>query len=271
MKKMTMKRNIKLFKTSFIALCAILLITNFAFARDVEYKGTELDVFVSPGEPTQVQFPSKVLGGFKKKLSAISLDKKGYDLVIFATEQLTETGESMIIRLDDGRSYTLRVKKANATNKDTLVRIIDKSQSILTSSGAEIDESNNVKDPQLTFAPPTQVSGLMREMILASEFGKGAINGYRATDKYRGETVINDGAIHATIDTIFIGTNLWGYVLDVKNLLDVSQKLNPATFRLDGTRAISFEKWELSPQPLNIEEQIAKGHKTKVYIVTRAR
>ena len=266
-----MKKNINLLKTLIITTCSMLLITTNAFSRDVEYKGSELDVYVTPGEPTQVQFPSKVLGGFKKKLSAVSLDKKGYDLVIFATEQITESGESMIIRLDDGRSYTLRVKKATDSQKDTLVRVIDKSQSILTSSGAEIDDENKSNNSQLTFAPPTQISGLMREMILASEFGKGAINGYRATDKYRGETVINDGTIHATIDTIFIGTNLWGYVLDVKNLLDISQKLNPATFRLDGTRAISFEKWELAPQPLNIEEQIAKGHKTKVYIVTRAR
>lgn len=265
-----MNKNIKAYKIlSFVIFVLFITVSN-AFSRDVEYKGSELDVFVTPGEPTQVQFPSKVLGGFKKKLSAISLDKKGYDLVIFSTEQLTESGESMIIRLEDGRSYTLRVKKSTGGNKDTLVRVIDKSQSIMTSSGEEINEPKN-NDATLTFAPPTQVSGLMREMILASEFGKGAINGYRATDKYRGETVVNDGAIHATIDTIFIGTNLWGYVLDVKNLLDVSQKLNPATFRLDGTRAISFEKWELAPQPLNIEEQIAKGHKTKVYIVTKAR
>lgn len=271
-----MKKYTNLYKISLLTICSLFIVVNEflvvsdAFARDVEYRGSELDVFVAPGEPTQVQFPSKVLGGFKKKISAISLDKKGYDLVIFATEQLTETGESMIIRLDDGRSYTLRIKKASENERDTLVRVIDKSQSILTSSGEEVSDAAKSAS-SLTFAPPTKVSGLMREMVLASEFGKGSINGYRATDKYRGETVINDGAIHATIDTIFIGTNLWGYVLDVKNLLDVSQKLNPATFRLDGTRAISFEKWELSPQPLNIEEQIAKGHKTKVYIVTKAR
>ncbi len=265
-----MKRQRKLFNLNIALLSALLFITGNAFSRDVMYKGSEVDIFVTPGEPTQVQFPSKVLGGFKKKLSAISLDKKGNDLVIFATEKISNSGESMIIRLDDGRSYTLRVKKATDEEKDTLIRVIDKSQSILTSSGEEVDNESD-QGKTLGFAPPTKVSGLMREMVLASEFGKGAINGYRATDKYRGETVINDGSIHATIDTIFIGTNLWGYVLDVKNLLDVSQKLNPATFRLDGTRAISFEKWELSPQPLNIEEQIAKGHKTKVYIVTKAR
>ena len=37
----------------------------------------------------------------------------------------------------------------------------------------------------MQFAPATKVSGLMREMILYSEFGKGRINGYRATDKYK--------------------------------------------------------------------------------------
>lgn len=266
-----MKRQNILLNLTVTSLLAFFSITGEAFSRDVMYKDSEVDVFVTPGEPTQIQFPSKVLGGFKKKLSAISLDKKGNDLVIFSTEKISDSGESMIVRLDDGRSYTIRVRKSNGMdNKDTLIRIIDKSQSIITSSGEELDNDAN-KGMTSGFAPATKVSGLMREMVLASEFGKGAINGYRATDKYRGETVINDGSIHATIDTIFIGTNLWGYVLDVKNLLDVSQKLNPATFRLDGTRAVSFEKWELSPQPLNIEEQIAKGHKTKVYIVTKAR
>jgi hypothetical protein len=70
---------------------------------------------------------------------------------------------------------------------------------------------------------------------------------------------------------MFIGPNLWGYVLDTTNLLDQSQKLNPATFRIDGTRAVSASAWELAARPLNVEEQISNKHNAKVYIVTRSR
>ncbi len=132
-----------------------------AFSKDIEYKGEEVDVFVTPGEPTQVQFPSKVLGGFKKKLSAISLDKKANDLVIFATEKLSEEGESLIIRLDDGRSYTIRVKKGDEDQRNTLVRIIDKTQSILKDQG-DANEDSELNKGQMQFAPATKVSGLMR-------------------------------------------------------------------------------------------------------------
>ena len=83
-----------------------------------------------------------------------------------------------------------------------------------------------------------QVSGLMRELMLLAEFGKGSIPGYQRSDKYRGEVVLDDGALKATIDTIYIGSRYWGYVLDAQNSLDTAMKINPATFRLDGTHAI---------------------------------
>jgi hypothetical protein len=111
----------------------------------------------------------------------------------------------------------------------------------------------------------------MREMALVAEFGKGQIPGYQVSEKFKGQTVVSDGALLAKIDRIFIGANLWGYVLDTTNLLDQSQKLNPATFRIDGTRAISASNWELSARPLNVEQQVAGKHNAKVYIVTRAR
>ncbi|MCB0320345.1 MAG: hypothetical protein KDD60_05410, partial [Bdellovibrionales bacterium] len=118
---------------------------------------------------------------------------------------------------------------------------------------------------------PQSVPGFMRELILAAEFGKQKIPGYRISDQYRGETVLNDGTLRATVDKIFIGPNLWGYVIDAANELDVSQKINPASFRLDGTRAVSLTNWELSAKPMNIEQQIAGKHKTKVYVITKPR
>lgn len=239
-----------------------------AYARDVEYKGGEVNVYVNPSEPTQIQFPGEISGGFKRKLSALSLDRKDSDLVVFASEGITDSGEAIIVRLKDGRSYSVRVRRSNAANpRDALVRVEDDRTGILS----EEEEDPAYKEKKFEYAPPSQVSGLMREMMLASEFGKLNITGYRVSDRYKGEIVLNDGTVNATIDRIFIGPTLWGYVIDAQNLMEQSQKINPATFRLDGTRAVSASNWELAPKPLNIEQQVSGKDRTKIYIVTRAR
>ena len=263
-------------RASKISILAGLLIVPFiaalakdAFARDVDYKNTEVAVYVNPGEPTQIELPGKISGGFKRKLSTLSLDRKDNDLIIFASDGITEQGEAIIVRLDDGRSYSVRIRRSTAGNpRDDVVRIEDERGSILSSSD---EEDPTYKDKKFDYAPPSQVAGLMREMILAGEFGKNKVQGYRVSDRYRGETVLSDGTMKATIDQIFIGPNLWGYVIDAQNLLDQSQKINPATFRLDGTRAISANRWELSGKPINVEQQISGRDKAKIYVVTRSR
>lgn len=245
------------------------LLAQPSWARDLEYTGSEVSVYVNPGEPTQIQLPGKISGGFKRKLSTLSIDKKDGDLIVFASDGITEQGEALIVRLDDGRSYSVRVRRSSESNKrDDVIRIEDERSSIL--SGTD-EEEPAYQEKKFEYAPPNQVAGLMREMMLAAEFGKTKVQGYRVSDRYRGETVLSDGTMKATIDTIFIGSNLWGYVIDAQNLLDVSQKINPASFRLDGTRAVSANKWEVAGKPLNVEQQIASGDKAKIYIVTRPR
>src|SRR5438046_2066199 len=66
-----------------------------ALARDVDYKNGEVSVYVNPSEPTQIQFPGTISGGFKRKLSTLSLDRKDSDLIIFASEGISETGEAI--------------------------------------------------------------------------------------------------------------------------------------------------------------------------------
>ena len=254
----------------FMACLLTGLLAGEALARDVEYPGSEVDVRVTPGEPTQIQLPGEIAGGFKKKLSAVSIDRKGGDLIIFANEGISESGEAIIVRLTDSRSYSLRIKRATSDNpRDDVIKINDDRSARVMAS--EEDEFPGYKDRQFQYAPASQVSGLMREMILAGEFGKSEIAGYRVSEKYKGEVVLNDGTVEAKIDKIFIGANLWGYVLETSNLLDQTQKINPATYRLDGTRAVSAEQWELSPRPLTAEEQVSGRDKTRVYVITRAK
>jgi hypothetical protein len=252
-----------------LALGAVICNPLSAFARNVDYKGGEVGVNVNPGEPTQIKFPGTISGGFKKKSSSLSLDRKDTDLVIFANEKIPTDGEAIIVRLNDGRSYSLRVNRATPESpRDDVVTIVEKKEGIVTD---EEEETPPYKEKKPDYAPPTQVSGLMREMMLVSEFGKKAVPGYKQTDVYKGQTVLNDGTVHAAIETIFIGSNLWGYVINAKNLLDQTQRINPASFRIDGTRAISARDWELAPRPVDIEQQISDKHETKIYIVTRAK
>ena len=261
-------KNSKLFTSIFSALSLIFILSSNVFAHTIEYKDSEISVNVTPGEPTQIQFPGIVKGGYMKQSSSLHLDRKDTDLIIFANEGLNQRGESIIVRLEDGRSYSIRIKAATKdTPRDDVVKIEDKREQNID----EEEELAEYKEGKFEYAPSSTVSGFLREMVLVAEFGKKGISGYRVTNSYKGESVLQDGTLRATIDKIFIGPKLWGYVIDVENLLDQSQKLNPATFRLDGTRAISAEQWELSPRPLTIEQEVAKKDKTKVYVVTRAR
>ncbi|MEY4667623.1 MAG: hypothetical protein RL518_322 [Pseudomonadota bacterium] len=257
-------------RVTLAVLVALSALTN-AFARDVEYttgRG-EVEVFVNVGEPTEIIFEGgKIKDGFKNSNAGISLDKKDSSLVVFGNQSLNENGEAILVRLDNGRSYPLRIRRANSDNpRDAQVTVSD-GKSVV---GADEEEVAPFKERSYDYAPPSKVSGLMREMVLVAEFGKSAIPGYTISERHKGQTVVSDGAILAKIDKILVGPNLWGYVLDTTNLLDQTQKLNAATFRLDGTRAISASTWELAPRPMNVEDQLSGKNSAKVYIVTRAR
>ena len=254
-----------------IACCLSLslLVTGQAFARDVEYTNSEIQINVAAGEPTEIKFPGHISGGFKRKNSTVSIERKEDSLIVFAADNLAASGEALIVKLDDGRSYSMRVGRAGGDKvRDSLVVIKDDRASPIASSE---EEDPAYRERNFDYAPPSQVPGLMREMVLAAELGKKSISGYRSSDSYKGQVVLDDGTIRATVERIFMGTNLWGYVIDAQNLLDEGQKINPASFRIDGTRAISMSNWELAPKPLTVEQQIAGKDKTKVYIVTKAR
>ena len=244
-----------------------------AWARDVDYKkgGGEIQIWVNPGEPTEIVFPGPIARGFKNSNAGVAIDKKDSSLIVFGKENINESGEAILVQLQDGRSYPVRVSRASQDNpRDPTINISD-SQSPIGPTEEEEEELQPSKERSYEYAPASKVSGLMREMILVAEFGKKAIPGYQVSEKYKGQTVVSDGAVVAKIDKIFIGPNLWGYVLDTTNLLDQTQKITAATFRIDGTRAVSASNWELAPRPLNVEEQISGKHNAKVYVVTRAK
>jgi len=239
-----------------------------ADAREIKYDGQEVTVYVKPGEPTQLQFPGNIQGGFRRENSAVLLERQEKYLVVFAQPQMSEDGEVILVHLDDSRSYSIRLRPAVAgSQRDGAVEIVDSRPPPTPETVSEEPEFKVGK-----FAPPSKVAGFMRQMILTAEFGKRkAIPGYRRSNRYSGETVLHDGAIEATIDEIYIGSNYWGYVISVENKLDTTQTVNPATFRLDGTRAVSLSRPQLSPRPLTNEQKITNAHKGKVYVITRSK
>ena len=95
-----------------LAFSVALLSVTAAFARDVEYttgRG-EVEVFVNVGEPTEIIFEGgKIKDGFKNSNAGIALDKKDSSLVVFGKENMNENGEAILVRLDDGRSFLLRL------------------------------------------------------------------------------------------------------------------------------------------------------------------
>src|SRR4051794_17792579 len=85
--------NVRKVVAALAVLCAGLVSAPHAsFARDLDYSNEEISIFVTPGEPTQVQFPGAVTGGVKRKVSSLSLEHKDSDLVIFASEAINENG-----------------------------------------------------------------------------------------------------------------------------------------------------------------------------------
>ena len=256
---------------SALSVASLLTAPFQAFARDVEYTTGqgEVEVWVNVGEPTEIIFEGgKIKDGFKNSNAGIAIDKKDSSLVVFGKETMAENGEAILVRLDDGRSYPVRIRRANADNPRDAQIVVSDGKGAL---GGEEEEAKPFAERSYEYAPASKVSGLMREMVLVAEFGKKNVPGYTLSERYKGQTVVSDGSVIAKVDKIFIGPNLWGYVLDASNLLDQSQKINAATFRIDGTRAISASNWELAARPLNIEEQVSGKHNPPVYVVTRAR
>lgn len=229
-------------------------------ARKIVYNGEEVKVFVRLNEPTQVIFSSEVVGGFKKKDAHFSLDRKSEHLIIFPQQGLSTKGEVILVKLIDQRTYSLRITpETSETTRDAVLYLL-----------GSADEKIDNKRQSNKYASSNTVNGLLRELILVSDFGKVRIPGYRESTRHNGETILANGTIKANIERIFIGTSLWGYTLQVENLTSQPVRLNPGDFRLDGFRAIKFKEDELAPRPTSSEVNQQK-FKTKAYIVTNVR
>ena len=135
------------------------------------------------------------------------MERQDNFLIIFAKPQLGLDGESIIVHLEDGRSYALRMLPSTGdTDRDVSVKILDSREPEVSDEVLpKVASGDTPKEKPLEFAPPSTVSGLMREMVLVAEFGKQkGIAGYRRSNKFSGETVLSDGNMEAKIDEIFM-------------------------------------------------------------------
>lgn len=206
----------------------------------------ETHVFVSPGEPTQVIFPAIVKEVFKQKRSTLLLDKQKNNLTVYTTpEKPSSWGERILVHLDDGRSYEIRVFAATLEHPR--------------------NASVNIADEQF----PQPVDGLMNAMIRVAELNmRRGIRGYRDSRGYAGQIILKDDAIQAKIHKLFQGKSLSGYIIEVENLTTVPQHLDIERFRLDRTRAIQLQKEILAPRTESSDKKASKGF---VYIVVGAK
>ena len=102
-------------KFVFLALACLSIVgidLSPAAAREIDYDGGEAKVYVTPGEPTVVSFPHEVDAGYRVKSSAIVVERRGRDLILFAQPELRLEGEVLVIYTKDNRSYILRILPA---------------------------------------------------------------------------------------------------------------------------------------------------------------
>ena len=98
----------------------------YSLDREVGYRGGEALIYVAPGEPTQVVFPQKIKGGFERAASALTLERNANNFVVYAAPHLEPGGETLLIILEDNRSYSLRVLPAGrGEGRDRIVHIED--------------------------------------------------------------------------------------------------------------------------------------------------
>ena len=74
-------------------------------------------VYAAAGEPLLVQFPDKILGGFKRKSSGLSIERKEDFLVLFAQKDLDPAGEALLVQTEDLTFYSFRVMLASAEHR----------------------------------------------------------------------------------------------------------------------------------------------------------
>lgn len=99
--------------TSAVFLFILLLAPGASFARQVDYLGGEVRVFVTPGEPTVVSFPDELDSGFKSRNADLQILKKRNDLILFAGPALQLEGAVVVVYTKKNkRSFILRVLPA---------------------------------------------------------------------------------------------------------------------------------------------------------------
>ena len=193
--------NLGVLSSCVLALFLLIPLEN-AEARDFNYTGgEEARIYVTPGEPTQVSFPGKIKGGFMAS-EDISIKRQDNFVVVFAQQGLSPDGDVLIIHLEDSRAYSLRVIPSGFSDhqRDSMVKIIDTREPEFEEESVE----TKIRETKGPYPSPSVVPGLMRELILISEFSrKKGIPGYRRSNIYSGETVLNDGTVSAVVDEIF--------------------------------------------------------------------
>jgi hypothetical protein len=98
-------------------------------ANAIEYvvENEETPIYLRLGEPTLVEFPAAIEGGFRTKHSSYSLERDKNQLVLFLNKTTPNPkGEGILVMLKDGRICALRLlEETPEHSRDVVVRISD--------------------------------------------------------------------------------------------------------------------------------------------------
>lgn len=111
-----------------VIVFSVFLNTSDVFAREVEYRGEEIIIYITHGTLTQVTFPSTTRCRYGSHKGPVVYECQGNSILLFVQPELTIEGKLEYIRLKNGKIYKLKIIRADNNHAtDDIVNILDRS------------------------------------------------------------------------------------------------------------------------------------------------
>lgn len=111
-----------------VLVFSVFLNTSDVFAREVEYRGEEIIIYITHGTLTHVTFPSATRCRYGSHKGPVVYECQGNSILLFVQPELSIEGKLEYIRLKNGKIYKLKIIRAdNSHPTDDIVNILDRS------------------------------------------------------------------------------------------------------------------------------------------------
>lgn len=224
----------------------------------IKHAGPEITIYVSPSEPTKINFPRGVFSATPGSSEDLPLARGEWGLQVGAAPNLPKEGRSIHVRLIDGRQYRVLFLPADDENEHHDVMNIDM-KSPSTPAGSIPMAGNDRAVLELLNHLKSAASGALK-----------SIPDYSRESGQRDAVLFTKNELRGTVREHYRGERLQGYVLVVQNLGTVPLKLTPASIPLRGVLGAQFERSELAPRPSRMDPQGTGADQSTAFVVLGA-